>query len=1215
MSHKATRKPWNLDSVLSAMSKIITIAPEPRFRPCEPKINETEGEEVILQSTKTTDRLYEVIIDGCPAPKFQARQGLYRAHDDMERPRHSAQGFRIGPYDMPHAKEAWDSFCMRLHKDFGDQVHHRLREEALQESERIAETARGRLLQQELRVLFPTMFNDGEPLPCLDDHPNILKAGMLREETLGGELHLFPCNAEFRSPTNLGNWALFVVSNNGVEKFSSLQPVIVAAQQKVDAGPVAIVFTPWAVNAQRAFGTLTGQFSREQEDLEAATDGDVFSVTSAGDLENDTADNPPDKPPMAQDEIPNPSSSISSQPGANSNPSLRTSSSPTQAATDASPAPSAARSSAATAKDDSAASNHVQNEVPPAPKAAKPTKRRGNPGKFTIEQRMYMESYYDEFLAAPRTEKEKFWNRFFPAYFELFPLTEYPPPPVPKPLPVLSQLDFDAMSGDQKKARKKQEKRREWDPEQRARESAKGWFQAQQQKGNAGIGPFLDYMKELRKENRPRKRQLRQFLLTHPDYKDGIVEASKETGPHDRLRSRLEQAEAVIEGMERPELEKMTAERDEDFRQRNEVWVLKQKGRRLIDAKLCKTARESLPAVLQPLLEMIRDLTGYSVVIHAGIDTGNSDMRKRFQTISMCSTYDGAPEFVDYNLAAFQNFGADFSKWLQAVKKHQPEAKENDDDNASPTAAVKEKSVDPPPTSTTSTNAPKSKSKSNGKQKTAKPVVKNAKKRQRKGKNRGDESEEASEGDGSEDDEESPELDEDEDEETDVDGDDVDVGQLEGDDEEEVPVVKRYSVPFSPYELQRLDNIARNQQLLAQLGLADASKFLAGKKPQGPEEMKLDGEAHEKEKGKERDPPRPRPQRKTVNLALKDAGSALEEPRTQQNTPPTPGSTISNTPVTTPAISPPVPQPPTPDASASLNRPPPEQAPSVEHQDPSPMRHPTPSSPSPLPPLPAPDTDHHFADKDDGILLDADEEEAMDVDKTRGSVQLSYDSLTIPILAADESFDPIGSNSKLCKLFGPWFLSKPHDSQDVVRPPVWPSLVYKWIELQEKWEHDRVSDAVLPTRARIPAMKQWFRNGRLTRKKGMGTQEAVVLEDIREEWWTWWDEVNPAWRLRVDGKVVPGGEGDWEALVSPGPDGILLFLVALRWWSDCGGFEDPEGCWSEAAKSLYYTMDDLLKRPNPPPPHPEDEDIDATASGKRQKSAGRPNPRKRARAS
>ncbi|KAL0562416.1 hypothetical protein V5O48_019671, partial [Marasmius crinis-equi] len=113
----------------------------------------------------------------------------------------------------------------------------------------------------------------------------------------------------------------------------------------------------------------------------------------------------------------------------------------------------------------------------------------------------------------------------------------------------------------------------------------------------------------------------------------------------------------------------------------------------------------------------------------------------------------------------------------------------------------------------------------------------------------------------------------------------------------------------------------------------------------------------------------------------------------------------------------------------------------------------------------------------------------------------------------------------------------------------------------------------------------WFRDGREKRPKGEAIPPGVKLQEIRTSWWKWMDENTPAWRPRAAGKVVPGGEGDWEELEIPGKCGISMFVVALKWWHDVGGVEDENGDWEQAAKTLYWSLDCMLmqRHKNPPP--------------------------------
>ncbi|KAL0568542.1 hypothetical protein V5O48_013438 [Marasmius crinis-equi] len=470
----------------------------------------------------------------------------------------------------------------------------------------------------------------------------------------------------------------------------------------------------------------------------------------------------------------------------------------------------------------------------------KSTGKRGNPGHFTDVQREFFESHYDEFATYGRNDKGKFWDSFFPAYFELFPLEKFPPPPEPKPLENITQSDLAALPEKQRRARKKNEKRRELDLQGRMKESVKNWFQQRQQKGSNRAAPFIRHMSSVQKDPPPRKRQLRQFLVTHPDYKNSIMARSKETSARDRLDKRLDAAMDIIREMPKEEREKVTQERDELHKNATAVWVERNKSRGLsVSDEDRAAARKSLPIFVQPLLDMVRDLTGYSVVLQASIDTGNSNPKKRFETVSMCSTHQDATEFVNFNLQGFQRFGTDFNEWLwERPASPNTHSEEPDVTKEHPGSAVSSESVSSQPV---------------GKRKRSSKGTKSKRKtgeRKRKGKDVEEEEEDEEE---EEEDEDSPVLDDDDD----------GVDQLDSEEpaEEERGSEWRRGVPYSPYELARMDNIARNQRLLAELGLGDASVFIRGSKLSTSQQPDNEKPMEEAEKEPPAQRPRPKPTR------------------------------------------------------------------------------------------------------------------------------------------------------------------------------------------------------------------------------------------------------------------------------------------------------------------------------------------------------------------
>ncbi|KAL0565186.1 hypothetical protein V5O48_016842, partial [Marasmius crinis-equi] len=454
----------------------------------------------------------------------------------------------------------------------------------------------------------------------------------------------------------------------------------------------------------------------------------------------------------------------------------------------------------------------------------------------------------------------------------------------------------------------------------------------------------------------------------------------------------------------------------------------------------------------------------------------------------MCSTHEGAPEFVDFNIHAFQRFGTDFNGWLQTVKTHAPGLPNDEDGSQEPASTLQQKTV--------SLGAATSVAQQKGSQNESKKTRQGKATRKRKRK---------SDAELEDEEEDSPDLGDDSDELDELNFDQLngeEDGEGEGEGQREAEPGKRRGVPYSAYELQRLENIERNQQLLAQLGLQSTSSFIRGSKPSTtPESDDVEGTEMRAEPEKPAEHPRPKPQRVLCPSVQKNNGSAgpspIVDPLTSTSAtvpavemplasqPPTSRSQPQPSPCPSPAQLPSIPQPP---SGSQPSSPRPSTSPTQGAASP----HPPPAQPNQIlaPPVspvssPAPPSNLEDDDCDDGSNTKGGQNEAMEIDKPRATVKQAYDKLTIPIPTAHECFDPIGSNSIVCRSYGPYLLSKPPNLPNVERPAVWPALVYKWVELQEKWEHDKIKDAVFTTVNRIPAMRTWFNNGRVDRKPGL----------------------------------------------------------------------------------------------------------------------------------
>ncbi|KAK1215763.1 hypothetical protein PQX77_021601 [Marasmius sp. AFHP31] len=135
------------------------------------------------------------------------------------------------------------------------------------------------------------------------------------------------------------------------------------------------------------------------------------------------------------------------------------------------------------------------------------------------------------------------------------------------------------------------------------------------------------------------------------------------------------------------------------------------------------------------------------------------------------------------------------------------------------------------------------------------------------------------------------------------------------------------------------------------------------------------------------------------------------------------------------------------------------------------------------------------------------------------------------------------------------------------RPEEFMTAVMKWIKLENVWLSKDQTTQGFDKEKRPVAFTRWFREGRT---RSLKTPKYIQHQQMEAEWWPWWLAVNPSWRTRNEGRVVEGGDGEWDMLMTPGKDGVVLFLVALHWWFDALGPDDNSEGWRQAM-AIYYT--------------------------------------------
>ncbi|KAJ7018310.1 hypothetical protein C8F04DRAFT_1199093 [Mycena alexandri] len=137
---------------------------------------------------------------------------------------------------------------------------------------------------------------------------------------------------------------------------------------------------------------------------------------------------------------------------------------------------------------------------------------------------------------------------------------------------------------------------------------------------------------------------------------------------------------------------------------------------------------------------------------------------------------------------------------------------------------------------------------------------------------------------------------------------------------------------------------------------------------------------------------------------------------------------------------------------------------------------------------------------------------------------------------------------------------------------LWVRIVNLW------WDYETKAKYVGPARGKGTGKRPKEVSAWIGRARSGGPVPAIIdVSSFASRWWTWWEEINPAWRGRtgtVAKRLVKEGDGDWASVASSGPNGMLNIVICLKWWHDAlRGDAGGMAGWNEAVEDVAWALE------------------------------------------
>ncbi|KAJ7829903.1 hypothetical protein B0H13DRAFT_1655420, partial [Mycena leptocephala] len=145
------------------------------------------------------------------------------------------------------------------------------------------------------------------------------------------------------------------------------------------------------------------------------------------------------------------------------------------------------------------------------------------------------------------------------------------------------------------------------------------------------------------------------------------------------------------------------------------------------------------------------------------------------------------------------------------------------------------------------------------------------------------------------------------------------------------------------------------------------------------------------------------------------------------------------------------------------------------------------------------------------------------------------------------------------------------------------SILAALVRLETSFGFDEETYSAVPADHRPKPITTWIKGGRTTKTKKIPAISNVAR--YADQWYQWWDFLQPDWRRRdrggnwaSGGDAIYGGDNEWGLLDKPGPNGCLSVVAGLYFWGVCKGQPDiVKERWIWAVQDVAWMLEGLAE--------------------------------------